>query len=216
MTVQNKPKPRYHRQQLQKGIESLPKLGMKAIRSAQLIEATMQVVDRVGLHKASVAMIGAEAKVAPSIINHYFGGKSGLLEATMKHVLQQLQAAVQLRLRKLESDDVVARIIAIIDGNFDPSQVESRVTKTWLAFWDHAMHEPTLFRLQRINEKRLVSHLRFELKKVLPPDQATDVAATIAALIDGIWLRGALNPAAIDSQRAKYLLIKYLSSQGLS
>ncbi|HCH22709.1 MAG TPA: transcriptional regulator BetI, partial [Oceanospirillaceae bacterium] len=37
----------------------MPKLGMKAIRSAQLIEATMQVVDRVGLHKASVAMIGA-------------------------------------------------------------------------------------------------------------------------------------------------------------
>lgn len=193
----------------------MPKLGMKAIRSAQLIDATMQVVDKVGLHKASVAMIGAEAGVAPSIINHYFGGKSGLLEATMKFVLQELQVAVQSRLRTLEAHQVLARISAIIDGNFDPTQIESRVTKTWLAFWGHAMHEPTLFRLQHINERRLVSHLRFELKKVLPAEQATDVAATMAALIDGIWLRGALSPDGIDSLRAKELMLTYLASQGL-
>ena len=194
----------------------MPKLGMKAIRSAQLIDATMQVVDRVGLHKASVAMIGAEAGVAPSIINHYFGGKSGLLEATMKFVLQQLQEAVQAGLRKIQSNDVVARLTAIIDGNFDPTQIESRVTKTWLAFWGHAMHEPTLFRLQHINEKRLISHLRYELKKILPHHQAIDVAATIAALIDGIWLRGALSPDGIDTQRARELILNYLASQGLS
>jgi len=194
----------------------LPKLGMKTIRSAQLIEATMQVVDRVGLHKASVAMIGAEAGVAPSIINHYFGGKSGLLEATMKFVLQELQESVQSRLRKLEANQVLARITAIIDGNFDPTQIESRVTKTWLAFWGHAMHEPNLFRLQHINEIRLVSHLRYELKKVLPAEQAIDVAATIAALIDGIWLRGALSPDGIDNTKAKDLILNYLASQGLN
>ena len=135
----------------------MPKLGMKAIRSAQLIDATMQVVDRVGLHKASVAMIGAEAGVAPSIINHYFGGKSGLLEATMKFVLQQLQEAVQVRLRAIESDKVLARITAIIDGNFDPTQVESRVTKTWLAFGIMRCTSPPYFAYNALT-KNALSH----------------------------------------------------------
>ena len=70
-----------------------------------------------------------------------------------------------------------------------------------------------LFRLQRVNEQRLVSHLVYELKKVLPKGKAKMVAMTTASLIDGIWLRGALNPKGIDAEFAQQLIEEYLFSQ---
>lgn len=120
----------------------------------------------------------------------------------MRSVLRELSEGVQKRLVVTPHHDARARILAIVEGNFDPNQVNNKVTKTWLAFWSHAMHEPTLFRLQRVNEQRLLSHLRIELKKLLPKEKAAFVAQGVAALIDGIWLRGALNPRGIDPASA--------------
>ncbi|GLQ75663.1 transcriptional regulator BetI [Vibrio penaeicida] len=191
----------------------MPKIGMPEIRKPQLIDATMTVIDRVGMQSASVALISEAAGVSPAIINHYFGGKNGLLEATMRQVLQLLAEGVKERLSDIHESDVLGRVMAIVGGNFDHRQVERRIVKTWLAFWPHAMHNPMLFRLQRINEQRLVSHLVYELKKVLPKEKAKMVAMTTASLIDGIWLRGALNPKGIDAEFAQQLITEYLFSQ---
>jgi len=191
----------------------MPKVGMPAIRKPQLINATMEAINSVGLHKASVAMISSYAGVSPAIINHYFGGKNGLLEATMRSVLTQLSGAVRERLQLTDPDDVVGRIKAIVGGNFDSQQMDSKVVKTWLAFWSLAMHDESLYRLQRVNEKRLLSHLLLELKRVLPAERALFVAQGIAALIDGIWLRGALTPSGINSDLAQSLIMDYLNKQ---
>ncbi|MBR9868227.1 MAG: transcriptional regulator BetI [Oceanospirillales bacterium] len=191
----------------------MPKVGMPEIRKPQLINATMEAINAVGLQKASVVMISSYAGVSPAIINHYFGGKSGLLEATMRSVLKQLSEGVKSRLQDVGPDDVVARIQAIVGGNFSPDQMDSKVIKTWLAFWSQSMHDETLFRLQRVNEKRLLSHLTLELKKVLPAAKAVFVAQGIAALIDGIWLRGALSPQGINAELAQRMITDYLTLQ---
>ncbi|WP_370052216.1 transcriptional regulator BetI [Neptunomonas sp.] len=191
----------------------MPKVGMAEIRRPQLINATMQVIDQVGLQGASVALIGRAASVSPGIINHYFGGKDGLLEATMRSVLFDLSSGVRKQLSAAPEDDVVARLTAIIRANFDPSQTSPQTAKTWLAFWAQAMHHPELFRLQRVNEKRLLSYLRFELKKVLPKDQAIAVSLSLAALIDGFWLRGALSPGGVNEALATELILDYLRQQ---
>ncbi|WP_428037046.1 transcriptional regulator BetI, partial [Amphritea sp.] len=104
----------------------MPKVGMPEIRKPQLINATMQAIDSVGLQKASVVMISSYAGVSPAIINHYFGGKSGLLEATMRTILKQLSDGVRSRLQEAGPDDVIARIQAIVGGNFSPDQLDSK------------------------------------------------------------------------------------------
>ncbi|MDX1301887.1 transcriptional regulator BetI [Photobacterium sp.] len=191
----------------------MPKVGMPEIRRPQLVEATMAVIDEVGLSCASVALISRKAGVSPGIINHYFGGKHGLLEETMRTVLRQLSTTSIEHLRAVDSNDVTARIEAIVAANFDGYQVESKVTKTWLAFWAQSMHDGALHRLQRVNERRLLSHLRYELKQVLPAEHALFVAQGIAALIDGIWLRGALNPKGICPEKAQQIISDYLEKQ---
>lgn len=191
----------------------MPKVGMPEIRKPQLINATMAAINDVGLHKASVAMISGYAGVSPAIINHYFGGKDGLLEATMRSVLKELAEAIRTQLGQVAPDDVAGRIIAVVKGNFAPEQLDSKVVKTWLTFWSHSMHKPQLHRLQRVNEQRLLSYLRYELKRVVDRDQAAFIAQGVAALIDGIWLRGALSPQGIDKVLAERLVIDYLKHQ---
>jgi len=186
---------------------------MAAIRKPQLIAATMDTIGEVGLARANVQLISRNAGVTPAIINHYFGGKDGLLEATMREVLRQLGQAVRERLARCRPDDVAGRIQAIVGGNFAPEQVDARVVKTWLTFWALSMHEPRLHRLQRVNEQRLLSHLRLELKRVLNPERAAFIAQGVAALIDGIWLRGALSPQGIQVDTARCLITDYLAHQ---
>lgn len=75
------------------------------------------------------------------------------------------------------------------------------------------MHDSQLKRLQRVNEKRLLSHLKIELKTLLTNEQADVVANGIAALIDGIWLRGTLTPEGIDADKARFIINDYLDKQ---
>ena len=189
----------------------MPKIGMPEIRRPQLIRATMDMINQVGFLNASVAKIGQQAGISPSIINHYFGGKSGLVEATMRSILKDLSQGINQRLLLVPKDDLRGRIEAIVGENFGPHQQDEAVVKTWLAFWAQSMHEPALHRLQQVNEKRLLSYLRYELKHTMPHAQAQIVATSIAALIDGIWLRGALNPEGIDGDLAHQVVRDYLN-----
>ncbi len=191
----------------------MPKVGMPDIRKPQLVQATMAVIDRVGLHAASIALISKEAGVSTGIINHYFGGKHGLLEETMREILRQLSVTITKALKELPANAHQQRINAIINGNFEGYQAENKVAKTWLAFWSYSMHDAQLKRLQRVNEKRLISHLLIELKALLEPEQAELVAHGIASLIDGIWLRGTLNPEGIDANKARAIINDYLDKQ---
>ncbi len=191
----------------------MPKVGMPDIRKPQLVNATMAVIERVGLHAASIALISREAGVSTGIINHYFGGKHGLLEETMRAILREHSSTIMQALSQIPKHHHQQRINAIVKANFSDFQASGKVAKTWLAFWSYSMHDTQLNRLQRVNEKRLLSHLNIELKQLLPHHHAQQVAQGIAALIDGVWLRGAMNPMGIDSIKAQTLINEYLELQ---
>jgi len=183
----------------------VPKVGMEPIRRQQLIQATMAAIDEVGLADATVMRIARHAGFSAGIISHYFGGKDGLLEATMRQILHDLGEAVATRRRQLENASPRAHLGAIIDGNFDRSQVTAPVVKTWLAFWASSMHKPRLARLQQVNHRRLHSNLCHQFRRLMPRSEAHRAAAGLAAVIDGLWLRGALTPGGLDADEASQL-----------
>ncbi len=57
----------------------MPKLGMQSIRRRQLIDATLEAINEVGMHDATIAQIARRAGVSTGIISHYFRDKNGLL-----------------------------------------------------------------------------------------------------------------------------------------
>lgn len=190
----------------------MPKVGMKPIRQAQLIEATIASVERFGLHGTTVSSISKIAGVSTGVISHYFGGKQELLEATVRFLLQSLQDELFAQLNSEIGNDPLTRLDAIIDANFSQFQIDESSAKTWMAFWAQSMHQPEFARLQRVNERRLHSNLKYSLRALLPEEMVDDAAKSIAALIDGLWLRGALSEEAIDGQHAAALCKRFLRS----
>lgn len=53
----------------------MPKLGMQSIRRRQLIDATLEAINEVGMHDATIAQIARRAGVSTGIISHYFRTK---------------------------------------------------------------------------------------------------------------------------------------------
>ncbi|MWJ29134.1 transcriptional regulator BetI [Halomonas sp. ZH2S] len=183
---------------------------MEPIRRQQLIAATMAAIDEVGLAEATVMRIARHAGVSAGIISHYFGGKDGLLEATMRQILTDLGNAVAARRHALGDHSARAHIGAIIEGNFDRTQVTGPAAKTWLAFWASSMHKPMLQRLQYVNDRRLYANLCHQFRRLMPRDEARNAARGLAAMIDGLWLRGALTPEGLDADQARRLAYQYL------
>ncbi len=195
------------------GSNTMPKIGMQSIRKQQLIQATLAVINEVGMQEASFVLIARKAGVSTGIISHYFRDKNGLLEATMRHIQYQLGFAVAIRLRMLTGAESKLRIQAIVEGNFDPTQTSEAAMKTWLAFWASSMHQPNLNRLQQVNDRRLYSNLSYEFGRVLNKADARMAAKGLAALIDGLWLRSALSNEQFPVKDALKITNEYIDMQ---
>lgn len=189
----------------------MPKVGMEPIRRQQLIAATLEAVHRHGLADTTLTRISGIAGLSSGIVAHYFGGKDGLLEATMRDMLRKLNAGVRARMRP--GCTPAQALDAIVEGNFDMEQIDPSAASVWLAFWAEAQHKPELARLQRANQIRLRSNLRHWLGQLVGREQALDLADGLAALIDGLWLRGVFEPGGISSARCVTLCKRYLHTQ---
>ena len=189
----------------------MPKVGMEPVRRAQLIDATCESIFQYGLADTTISKISRLAGVSTGIISHYFGGKNELVEATMRKILIELADAVSSRVHQVATPR--QKIVAIIEGNFSYQQTSARFVTSWLAFWSQAMHVPSLAKLQNVNKRRLQSNLAYWYRRLLPPDEAKMAAEGMAALIDGLWLRGAFEQKGFDSQRAKAVALDFLNRQ---
>ena len=163
----------------------MPKVGMEPVRKKQLIEATLYVMAEVGYHSTTISLIAKKAGLSSGIISHYFGDKQGLIEATMRHLLDALKITQPIA-------DPLQRIDFIIENNFSQTQGASSATNTWFNFWALSLHDETLHRLQSVNHKRLESNLASSYRKLLKKEHVKNAASSTAALIDGYWLRYAM------------------------
>ena len=171
----------------------MPKIGMEPIRRQQLIEATLDSVAELGLHATTINTISQRAGLSSGIISHYFGGKQGLLEATVRHLLNNLKT--NLLAKTQGGCTPLQRLMFIVESNFSSMQQQSNATRTWLSFWVQSMHDDRLHRLQNVNAKRLHSNLAASFSAYLSPAEARHAASLAAAMIDGLWLRAVLGKA---------------------
>ncbi len=193
--------------------KNMPIVGIQEIRKKQLIDATLASVAEYGLHHTTINSISKLAGMSSGIISHYFGGKQGLIEATVKQLMEELKQALLDKTGgvSLASYTPQQRLMLIVEANFTDFQRSQSTTKSWLSFWAQAMHDPALARLQNINSRRLYSNLRYSFRQLLDDAMATNAALQTAAMIDGFWLRSALGPdPSADFARAEALCKSFI------
>ncbi|WP_081745148.1 MULTISPECIES: transcriptional regulator BetI [unclassified Pseudoalteromonas] len=164
---------------------------METVRRQQLIDATIESVAQKGLQATTINSISKNAGMSSGIISHYFGGKQGLIEATVRYLLSNLKNDLISKVD--ENTTATQRLMFIVESNFALVQQRKDTTRTWLSFWAQSMHDKELHRLQNVNSKRLQSNLTVSFKQLMPLSQATLAAELTAAMIDGLWLRAVLS-----------------------
>jgi betaine-aldehyde dehydrogenase len=178
-------------------------------RRAQLIEMTIDSLAEVGYVGSTLTRIGKRAGVSAGLVAHYFSDKDGLLEATFRTLVARLGVRVRARLRQAHTPR--GRVHAIIDANLAAEEFDRRTGTAWLAFWGQVPHVDRLRRVQQVYQRRMLSNLRHALRSLLDAEEARSLAAMIAAMIDGVWLRAALsNWTEADSEAARALLAAFL------
>lgn len=181
-------------------------------RRIQLIEVTIDSLAEVGYVGSTLAQIASRADVSPGLVAHYFDDKDGLLEAAFRALSRRLFA--QLDAKMLDAKTPRGRIQAIIDTNLGPAEFTQRTGRAWLAFWGQVPHVRGLKRVQNAYQRRMVSNLRYALVRLLPLPEAKSLASTVAAMIDGVWLRAALsNWEEADSESARALLSAFVDAR---
>jgi betaine-aldehyde dehydrogenase len=185
-------------------------------RRGQLIEVTIDSLAEVGYVGTTLAQIASRAGVSPGLVAHYFGDKDGLLDAAFRSLARRVSDHARSRMRQISTPR--ARIQAVIDANLAPEEFDQRTGMAWLAFWGQVLQVKSLRRVQSVYQRRTLTTLRSALNKLVPPDQAQSLAAMIASMIDGVWLRAALSGwREADSASARALLTEFVDRrlQGL-
>ncbi len=188
---------------------TVPRDRAEETRRQQLIEFTIDSLAEVGYIGSTLAEIGHRAGVSAGLVVHYFGDKERLLEETFRTLARRLAERVRGRLKRARTPR--GRIQAIIDANLAPEEFDQRTGSAWLAFWGQVPHVDGLKRIQAAYQRRMLSNLGSDLREMMPEADARSLAAMIAAMIDGVWLRAALSQwSEADSETARGLLTAFV------
>ena len=186
----------------------MPKIGMEPIRRAALVEATIAEIGAAGSLDVTVSQIARRAGVSSALAHHYFGGKDQIFVAAMRHILREYSAEVRADLSKAKTP--AARARAIIRANFAASCFDPATVSAWMTFYVQAQTNPDALRLLAIYQNRLRSNLTHALRPLCA--NPTDAAATLAALIDGLYIRAALTAPDADPEGRALALLTTLTA----
>ena len=182
-------------------------------RRRQLVEVTIDSLAELGFVGTTLAQIAARAGVSPGLVAHYFGDKDGLLDAAFRSLARRVGNQVRARLRHVSTPR--ARIQAIIDANLAPEEFEQRTGTAWLAFWGQVLQVQALeARAIGLSAAHLVESAQRSAANWCRAEEAQPLAAMIAAMIDGVWLRAALSGwREADSESARALLTAFVDGR---
>ena len=188
----------------------MPKVGMKPIRKAALVKATIVEIGQKGSLDVTVAQIARRAGMSSALAHHYFGGKEEIFLAAMRHVMAIYAAEVRGGLALADGPN--ARLRAILAASFSATNFRRDVVSAWLNFWVLAQTVPEARRLLAVYYARLRSNLLFALRPITGP-RAEEIAAGLSAMIDGLYLREALSQGASDGAAAVQMAQDFVTIQ---
>jgi TetR/AcrR family transcriptional repressor of bet genes len=188
--------------------KTVPKVGMEPLRRAALVDAAIAEIGEAGSLEVTVSQIARRAGVSSALAYHYFGTKDQIMLAAMRHILTSFGRRVRAEL--VEAQTPRERLNAIIAASFDEDEFAPEVVSSWLTFYVRSQNSEGARRLLRVYTRRLHSNLVHELGQLTNAANAHVVAAGLAAMIDGVYIRQALRENPLDRFQTMGLVWDYL------
>jgi TetR/AcrR family transcriptional repressor of bet genes len=159
-------------------------------RKRQLIEATIDCIDKLGLSQTTLARIAKRAGVSQGVVIFHFQTKEGLLEQSLRHLSQEYMQCWKDACDKA-APDPVSQLCALIKASFTPSICNRKKISVWYAFWGETRSRPRYMELCSANNLAYSSSL-LSLCEAMESNTRSTLSALTAALsiegmIDGLW-----------------------------
>ncbi len=114
---------------------------LKLRRRRQIIDATIEAIYRRGIADLRLADVARAAGVSYGVVSFYFKSKDALLLATMNDVALEYANALH-EAANAPAATPMARLLAVLDVNFDARIAEPRKTAVWVAIWGQSQVSP--------------------------------------------------------------------------
>lgn len=179
-----------HTSVTEKNLHSRSRAVQSEFRKQQLIEATIDCIDKLGLSQTTLARIAERAGVSQGIVVFHFQTKKGLLEQTLRHLSHEYMQCWENACDNAEPDPV-SQLCTLIKASFTPSICNPKKISVWYAFWGETRSRPRYMELCGKNDLAYSSRLLSLCEAIESSSESTlsaqTAALSIEGMIDGLW-----------------------------
>lgn len=169
-------------------------------RRQDLIRATLDLLAERGLHAATVREIAVRAGVTNGMIRHYFETKDHMIHEAYRATMREMTALAR-QAASGAAPHPRARLRRFVAANFSPPVLDLRRLTLWASFISlihvdaemAAIHREAYLEF-RGEVEQLVAGVLAEAGMQAGEGECRSAATKINAVIDGLWLEGAMAP----------------------
>ncbi len=188
-----------------KNLSSRNRSVQSEFRKKQIIEATLNCIDQLGLSQTTLASIAKKAGVSQGILVFHFKSKEGLLEATLHHLSSEYSECWLSAINSV-GDDPLRQLRSLVEAVFSPSICNRKKISVWYAFWGESRSRPKYREVCGHHDKQFSNSLLDICCKIESRQPARLPAATAAlsieGMIDGLWQNFLIGDAGFKRQQA--------------
>lgn len=168
-------------------------------RRRSLIEAAIKVIAQRGLTGVTISSIAAEAKCSYGVVAFHFQSKEGIIFAA----LDQSAASYEAYLARLDALALgpAGRVRHMIDTDFSRKAAGRDLIALWLSFWAEAARVPPFRKRCAALREHYNTVVTADLRELADSRgldiDAAQVAASLNAMISGLWIDNLLLHASI-------------------
>ena len=174
-------------------------------RKRQLIDATMDCIDKLGISQTTLARIAERAGLSQGNVVFHFQSKEALLDQTLRYLSDEYLSNWQSALAAADSDPL-AQLCALIEASFAPQICNRKKISVWFAFWGESRSRPKYMRVCGAHDKAFSDNLLALCEAIEAQHgarlQAATAALSIEGMIDGLWQNFLIGPPGFKRDRA--------------
>lgn len=118
-----------------------PRTWSRDLRRAQVIEATIQCLAERGFSRTKLTDVAARAGISHGLVLFHFQSKENLLAETLDFLSEEYRQNWQAALNAA-GETPEARILALIEADFNPAVCTPHRLAAWCAFWGESQSRP--------------------------------------------------------------------------
>ncbi len=176
---------------------------------AQLILATIETIEEVGLAKVTVRRLAERAKVNVAAINYYFGSKDRLVEATLAQTMSHMLSDVDEIMQRLEADPT-GQLLELMTYLLEGSLRYPKITRAQLhGMFNHDLQDAQLAQRFAPITKQLIHIFQSTVPGLSKPAAQDRAIRTLSGVFFPAFFHGFFAPSKLletPKSRQRYLI----------